>query len=90
MESQTVEEPFDLIRLSIGQCVFVKMRGNRELRGRLHACDNHLNLVLGEAEETAHVVEEPGGVTKVTKRGMDMLYVRGDGVILVSPPLRAT
>jgi 3,4-dihydroxy-2-butanone 4-phosphate synthase len=27
---------------------------------------------------------------QMTKRTMDMLYVRGDGVILVSPPLRTS
>ena len=34
--SQTVEEPLDLIRLSIDERVHVKCRGGRELRGRLH------------------------------------------------------
>ena len=32
----TMEEPLDLIRLSIDERVYVKCRGNRELRGRLH------------------------------------------------------
>lgn len=31
-----MEEPLDLIRLSIDERVYVKCRGNRELRGRLH------------------------------------------------------
>jgi hypothetical protein len=34
--SQTVEEPFDLIRLSLDERVYVKLRGDRELRGKLH------------------------------------------------------
>lgn len=34
--SQTVEEPLDLIRLSIDEVVLVKCRGGRELQGRLH------------------------------------------------------
>jgi U6 snRNA-associated Sm-like protein LSm3 len=50
--SQTVEEPLDLIRLSIDERVLVKCRGDRELVGRLHAYDQHLNMVLGEVEET--------------------------------------
>jgi len=31
-----MEEPLDLIRLSISETVFVKCRGDRELRGKLH------------------------------------------------------
>lgn len=29
-------EPLDLVRLSLDEVVFVKLRGDRELRGRLH------------------------------------------------------
>ena len=32
----TVKEPLDLIRLSLDERVYVKLRGERELRGRLH------------------------------------------------------
>jgi hypothetical protein len=32
----TVEVPLDLIRLSIDERIFVKCRGDRELRGKLH------------------------------------------------------
>ena len=31
-----VEEPLDLIRLSLDEKVYVKMRNDRELTGRLH------------------------------------------------------
>lgn len=31
-----VKEPLDLIRLSLDEKVYVKMRNERELRGRLH------------------------------------------------------
>ena len=31
-----VEAPLDLIRLSLDERIFVKMRHDRELRGRLH------------------------------------------------------
>lgn len=31
-----IEEPLDLIKLSLDEVVFVKMKGERELRGRLH------------------------------------------------------
>ncbi len=31
-------EPLDLVRLSLDEVVFVKLRGDRELKGRLHVC----------------------------------------------------
>lgn len=34
----SVAEPLDLVRLSIDEIVFVKLRGDRELKGRLHVC----------------------------------------------------
>jgi U6 snRNA-associated Sm-like protein LSm3 len=47
-----ITNPLDLIKLSIDEKVVVKCRGDRELRGRLHAFDQHLNMVLGEVEES--------------------------------------
>lgn len=32
----SVSEPLDLVRLSLDEIVFVKLRGDRELKGRLH------------------------------------------------------
>lgn len=56
-------EPLELIRLSLDERVYVKLRGARELKGRLHAYDSHCNMVLGEVEETVYVLgdedEEP-------------------------------
>ncbi|KAI9676645.1 MAG: U4/U6-U5 snRNP complex subunit lsm3 [Trizodia sp. TS-e1964] len=54
-----VSEPLDLVRLSLDEIVFVKLRGDRELKGRLHrqAYDSHCNLVLGEVEETIFVTD---------------------------------
>jgi len=90
----TVEEPLDLVRLSLDERIYVKMRNDRELRGRLHAYDQHLNMVLGDVEETVTTVviddETYEEIYKSTKRNIAMLFVRGDGVILVSPPMRTT
>ncbi|EEC04512.1 U6 snRNA-associated Sm-like protein LSm3 [Ixodes scapularis] len=89
-----VEEPLDLVRLSLDEKIYVKMRNERELRGRLHAYDQHLNMILGDVEETVTSVEIDEEtyeeVYKSTKRSIPMLFVRGDGVILVSPPVRGT
>ena len=33
-------EPLDLVRLCLDEIVFVKLRGDRELKGRLHVCSH--------------------------------------------------
>ena len=37
--ASSVSEPLDLVRLSLDEIVFVKLRGDRELKGRLHVRD---------------------------------------------------
>ena len=37
-DTAAVSEPLDLVRLSLDEIVFVKLRGDRELKGRLHVC----------------------------------------------------
>lgn len=108
-----MEEPLDLIRLSIDERVYVKCRGDRELKGKLHvsivvscfaaictllnlffeqAYDQHLNMVLGDVEETVTSTEvDPETDEEIVKkriRKVGMLFVRGDIIVLVSPPLR--
>lgn len=36
VQQVAVEEPLDLVRLSLDERILVKLRNNRELRGRLH------------------------------------------------------
>ena len=90
--SSIVNEPIDLVRLSLDERIHVKLKGDRDLRGKLHAYDQHLNMVLGDVEETVTTVEMDEEtyeeIIKTSKRQFDMLFVRGDGVILISPPLR--
>jgi small nuclear ribonucleoprotein (snRNP)-like protein len=77
ISTQTVDEPLDLIKLSLDERIYVKMRNDRELRGRLHVSlfhyfnvkslmylfnfvksyDQHLNMILGDVEETVTSVE---------------------------------
>jgi U6 snRNA-associated Sm-like protein LSm3 len=58
------------------------------------AYDQHLNMILGDVEETVTTVEIDEEtyeeVYRTTKRNIPMLFVRGDGVILVSPPIRGS
>ncbi|CAD5313339.1 unnamed protein product [Arabidopsis thaliana] len=93
-EDATVREPLDLSRLSIEERIYVKLRSDRELRGKLHAFDQHLNMILGDVEEVITTIEIDDEtyeeIVRTTKRTVPFLFVRGDGVILVSPPLRTT
>ncbi|MCD6369185.1 MAG: RNA-binding protein [Thermoproteales archaeon] len=60
---------------SLGTTVLVKLKGGREVRGILRSFDQHLNLVLDEAEE----------IKNNRSRRLGTIIVRGDNVILVSP-----
>ncbi|KAK3905482.1 hypothetical protein C8A05DRAFT_41600 [Staphylotrichum tortipilum] len=86
-EGSAVSEPLDLVRLLLDEVVCVKLRGDRELKGRLHAYDSHCNLVLGDVEETIYVVDEEDDEETVSKKS-EMLFVRGDSVVLISPHAR--
>lgn len=58
------------------------------------AYDQHLNMILGDVEETVTTTEvDPETDEEIVKkavRRVGMLFVRGDIIVLVSPPLRAT
>jgi small nuclear ribonucleoprotein len=64
---------------SIGNIVLVKLRGSYEVRGRLKSYDQHLNLVLEDAEE----ILEDGRARK-----LGTIVIRGDTVLLISPAQR--
>ncbi|XP_058593177.1 U6 snRNA-associated Sm-like protein LSm3 [Neofelis nebulosa] len=86
--TNTVEEPLGLIRLSLDERIYMKMRNQRELPPRLHAHDQHLKMILGDVEETMTTTEidmETYEIYKSTKRNIPMLLVRG--VALVASPL---
>uniref|UniRef100_A0A453G014 Uncharacterized protein n=1 Tax=Aegilops tauschii subsp. strangulata TaxID=200361 RepID=A0A453G014_AEGTS len=52
----------------------------------------HLNMILGDVEEIVTTVEIDDEtyeeIVRVSSLTIPFLFVRGDGVILVSPPLR--
>jgi len=72
MTTQILEE-------SLGKTVLVRLKGGKSLRGKLKGYDQHLNLVLEETEDTT-------SAENVKKLGV--IIVRGDNVILISPPPR--
>ena len=45
-DAAAVSEPLDLVRLSLDEIVFVKLRGDRDLKGRFHVSYNHIHLLV--------------------------------------------
>ncbi|KAL8629152.1 hypothetical protein Q9189_005162 [Teloschistes chrysophthalmus] len=99
-DQAAVSEPLDLVRLSLDEVVFVKLRGDRELKGRLHVCSVFFQFlcngkarfsiwILWDVEETVYVVEDDDDdedeEVKTIKKQSEMLFVRGDSVVLISP-----
>jgi small nuclear ribonucleoprotein len=68
-----------ILEESLGKIVLVRLKGGKSLRGKLKGFDQHLNLVLEETEDTTDA-------QKVRKLGS--IIVRGDNVIIISPPPR--
>ncbi|OBA14139.1 uncharacterized protein OGAPODRAFT_95216 [Ogataea polymorpha] len=77
--NSTSSEPLDLIRLCLDEQVFVKLRGSREM-----AYDMHCNMVLSDATETIFYTEQDSPEIKSRTKKSDMVFIRGDSVILVS------
>ncbi|KIW64291.1 hypothetical protein PV04_09237 [Phialophora macrospora] len=74
--ANAISEPLDLVRLSLDEIVFVRLRGDRELKGRLHAYDSHCNLVLGEVEETIYTFEEEDDGEETVKVRLETSFYR--------------
>ncbi len=70
------ETAHKVLQESLGDIVLIKLRGNYEVRGKLRSYDQHLNIVLDDAEE----LREDGSTRK-----LGTIVIRGDTVILISP-----
>jgi small nuclear ribonucleoprotein len=70
------ETTHKILNDSIGSVVLVKLKGANEVRGRLKSYDQHLNLVLEDAEE----IYEDGRTRK-----LGTIVIRGDTVLFISP-----
>lgn len=62
---------------SLNKVVLVQLKGGRSVRGRLYSFDQHMNLVLEEAEDVTNAD---------SAKKLGTIIVRGDNVVLVSPP----
>jgi small nuclear ribonucleoprotein len=61
----------------LGKVVLVELKGGRTVRGKLYSYDQHMNLVLEDADD----ITNPDNAKKI-----GTIIVRGDNVVLVSPP----
>jgi small nuclear ribonucleoprotein len=62
---------------SINQVVLIKLKGNKTIRGNLLGFDQHMNLLLDSSEEIP---------TEGDSKNLGTIVVRGDNVIMISPP----
>ena len=62
---------------SINQEVLIKLKGAKTLRGSLLGFDQHMNLLLDQAEEI---------LSDGDSNSLGSLVVRGDNVVMISPP----
>lgn len=72
----------ELLQKSIGAQVLVELKGRRKIKGRLLGFDQHLNLVLEDADE---VYVDPETNEEIVTQIKNVI-VRGDNVVIVSPP----
>jgi len=70
------ETPLRILESNLGKVVLVRLKGGRSLRGKLEGYDQHMNLVLGEAED----ISDLNNV-----QGLGSIIVRGDNVVIISP-----
>ncbi len=75
-DSGMAETTHKILSENIGNVVLVKLRGANEVRGKLKSYDQHLNIVLEDAEE----IFEDGHTRK-----LGTIVIRGDTVLLISP-----
>jgi small nuclear ribonucleoprotein len=65
------------LETSVGKVVLIKLKGGKVIRGSLQGFDQHMNLSLEGAEEVA---------ADGKSNSMGTLVVRGDNIIMISPP----
>ena len=62
---------------SINKIVLIKLKGDKTIRGNLLGFDQHMNLLLDQAEEI---------LSDGDSNSLGSLVVRGDNVVMISPP----
>ncbi len=62
---------------SINRVVLIKLKGGKTLRGSLLGFDQHMNLLLDSSEEIP---------IEGDSKSLGTIVVRGDNVVMISPP----
>jgi small nuclear ribonucleoprotein len=62
---------------SINKVVLIKLKGGKTIRGSLLGFDQHMNLLLDQSEEIT---------TSGDSTSLGTIIVRGDNVVMISPP----
>lgn len=70
------ETAHKMLQDNLGNKVLIRIKNDVEIRGKLKSYDQHLNIVLEDAEE----IRRDGSTRK-----LGTIVVRGDTVILISP-----
>ena len=73
----SVDMAVKILDESINKVVLIKLKGNKTIRGNLLGFDQHMNLLLDQSEE---VPSEGDSIS------LGSIVVRGDNVIMISPP----
>ena len=68
---------FKVLNESIGKTVLIKLKGGKVIRGSLQGFDQHMNLILEGSEEM---------LNEGKSNTLGTIVVRGDNVVLISPP----
>ncbi len=79
-----MSRPLDVLTAALNKKIILKVRGRREIRGILRSYDPHLNLYLEDAEMIYPPREETDQESVTETLGN--IILRGDNVILISPP----
>jgi small nuclear ribonucleoprotein len=69
-----------ILAKSLGCTVLVRLRGGKLLRGILQGYDQHMNLVLEQAEEISD--------DNTPQKQLGVIVVRGDNVMMISPAVK--
>ncbi|MBM2818630.1 MAG: RNA-binding protein [Nitrosarchaeum sp.] len=62
---------------SINQTVLIKLKGGKTIRGNLLGFDQHMNLLIDSSEEVS---------AEGNAKSLGTIVVRGDNVVMISPP----
>ncbi len=76
---QMSEMTTEILEQNVNKVVLVRLRGGKKIRGKLKGFDQHLNLVLEDTDDTTDIENA---------KKLGLIIVRGDNVVLISPPPR--